>query len=142
MGGNKGKSAITNRSNCFHCGESGHWVQDCHLKDVPCTRGCQSVMKLFWSTKQNSYDCRFLKCPNPRCKAFTWVDTCSGNNEADYSSCATTTSTTSSNNVQSASTPTTNNNNIKVTVEEHGKKITFEGQVDVVLDALNKKLNM
>lgn len=33
-------------------------------------------------------------------------------------------------------------NNIKVTVEENGKKITLEGQVEVVIDVMKKQFNM
>lgn len=136
MGGNKGKNTISNKWNCFHCGESGHWVQDCYLKDHECVKGCGNKMKLFWSSKPTSVNCRFLKCPNVNCRAFAWVDTpySSNNNignEEEHSS--------SSNAVE---VKKESNKNLKVTVEENGKKITFEGEVEVVIDVLNKKFNI
>lgn len=144
MGGSKGKSTMNNKWSCFNCGENGHWLQDCYLKDVPCSKGCQNVMKLLWSSKQTSFNCRFLKCPNPKCKAFTWVDNPCGssfttNQEGENSNFASTNLTTTNN---SGVTSDSGKKNIKVTVEEHGKKITFEGEVDAVIDVLNKKFNV
>lgn len=133
MAANKGK----NNSNCFCCGESGHWVATCYLKEVPCVKGCSTKMKLFWSSKQGSYNCRFLKCPNLKCQAFKWVDNpstfnCSEEEESSVSA-------SSSYNRADMQGPS---NNIKVTVEENGKKITLEGQVEVVIDVMKKQFNM
>lgn len=137
MGGNKGKASMNNNWSCYNCGESGHWVKDCHLKEVPCSKGCNYQMKLMWSSKETSYNCRFLKCPNPKCKAFNWVDLpygCSSNKDSVGEN--------SNSEINTDATQTSEKKSIKVTVEDKGKKITFEGEVDVVLDVLNKKFNV
>lgn len=140
MGGNRGKSVVSNKGNCFHCNESDHWVQSCPLKDVPCVNGCSSTMKLFWSSKQASLDCRFMKCTNPKCNVFLWVDTpqIGSSSSLQHGTISASSSSNHSNGVQ----PTNNKKNIKVTVEENGKKITFEGELDAVLDVMSKKFGI
>lgn len=139
MATNRAKSAGSIKGNCFHCGEHGHWVSSCYLKEVTCVKGCSSNMKLFWSSKQGSYNCRFLKCLNLRCKAFKWVDNpylCNSSNEE----CSSVDDSSSSYINGGEQVP--KKNNIKITVEENGKKISLEGEVDVVMDVMKKQFKM
>ena len=91
-------------------------------------------MNLYWSTQQHSYGCRFLRCKGqPQCKAFDWVDQPQFKNEENEAS---------SSNTGSSNANANANSNVKVTVEENGKKVTYEGQVNDVIELMNQKLKL
>lgn len=131
----------------FYCGEHDHMVKDCRWKNTPCfVEGCRYKMMLMVSKVERSYGCRFLRCKNqPLCGAFKWLDepsrlnsSCSYENIASSSNsaCAFENRASSSN----SSNPTTSGSSSKVKVvkESHGTKLTFEGNVEDVVELLKK----
>lgn len=128
MGGN----SVYNTSNsCYICAEEGHWARDCKYGHVPCILGFPFEMKLRKSTQPHSYGCRFMNCKGQLkgCNAFMWID------HPNTSMLKGQTSAT-------RSSANTSQKNIKVTVEENGKKITYEGEVDAIMELMNSNLKM
>ena len=70
---NSSSSGSSSSSNCFQCGQPGHWVQNCPWKETICPNGCNGSRKLWTSKQQRSYGRKFLKCVT--CGKFEWLDT-------------------------------------------------------------------
>lgn len=119
---------------CFYCGEDDHFVKDCYWKNYPCINdGCGQSMMLLVSKVQRSFGCRFLRCKNQLlCTAFKWIDDPSSNGTAGSSDNG------ASSSVVNRATRVQSNTNVKVVREENGVKLTFEGNVDCVVELMKK----
>ncbi|CAH9111695.1 unnamed protein product [Cuscuta europaea] len=121
---------------CFHCGEQGHWAKACTYKHIPCTEGCPNNMELYTSQQSRSYGCRFLRCKGqPQCQAFKWVDSPKHKEVATYVPNKETSSTS-----EATTSIPMQSHSVKVTVEQDGGKVTYEGQVCDVIQLMSKKL--
>ena len=110
---------------CFYCGDTKHLVKAWPWKNFACVNGCTEKISIYWSSQQKSYGCRFIRCRCQPClRAFKWIDEPEKKNEV---------SEASSSNVEGSG-------HVKVIVEEKGKKVTYEGNVDDVIELMNMKL--
>lgn len=140
---------VTTKHKCFYCGESDHMVKDCHWKSMPCFAvGCDGKMLLLFSKVEKSYGCRFLRCKNqPMCSAFKWVDepTYQGTS-VSYENRGESTSQVKSVGAECRGASTSQvksvgaecSSNVKVVREQNGVKLTFEGNVDSVVELMKK----
>ena len=87
--------------------------------------GCPEKMNLYWSRQQQSDQCRFLRCrAQPHCGAFKWIDELGKLKEVSE--------TTSSQGEGSG--------HVKVTMEEKGNRVTYENNVNDVIELMKNKL--
>lgn len=128
---------MVTKNKCFYCGEADHMVRDCQWKNMPCISvGCGYKMNLMVSKVEKSYGCRFLRCKNqPMCNAFKWVDEPAKQGPTAISENRASTSDTSDMN-KAVGTECTSK--VKVVKEKDGVKLTFEGNVDDVIELMKK----